>query len=287
MNILLTGHEGYLGSRLLQYFRERGHLVIGFGRIQDINTITRAILEENQIQLVVNCATVANRTDLLYTLGDADERVNVFGTRRLVEALKDTALGLIHISTKDVYGSVYTAKDVTETSTRLIPKFTVDERAAFQPATVYAKTKLMGEFIAESHPKTTIIRLSSGYTSQVHKRGNWILNFCRSAKANEPVQIYGSGKQLRDPLHADDLGSLLLLIEGRGVWGYKLNAGGGIESSYSVLEVLDMIDAQHPRSFLPGNDLGYVTNNALAEKLTGWKPTFSLEVELRILLGQL
>ena len=227
MNILLIGHEGYLGSCLRPYFIEQGHAVVGVGREQDIANVTRSTLEQNQIQLVINCATAADRTGTVYTLGGADERVNVFGTRRLIEAMRDTDIGLIHLSTKDVYGEVYRENDVTETSTRFIPKFAVDEQTPFRPRTVYAKTKLMGEFITESHPKTTIIRLSSGYTDQVHRRGNWILHFCRAAKMGNAVQIHGSGKQLRDPLHARDLGTLLLLIHDKNAWGYKLNAGGG------------------------------------------------------------
>jgi CDP-paratose 2-epimerase len=284
MKILLTGHEGYLGSCLHLNFVKRGHVVIGFGREQDITTIDRSILDENQIELVINCATAADRIGTIYNPGGADERVNVFGTRRLVEALKGTGIGLIHISTKDIYGPVYNQRDVTETSTRLIPAFTIDESQPFRPQTVYAKTKLMGEFITESHPKTTVVRLSSGYTTAVHKKGNWILHFCRAAKNGTPVCIQGTGKQLRDPLHVDDLGALLLLIQERNAWGYKLNAGGGLNLSHSIMEVLDMIDPRHPRTFFPGGDWGYVTDNSFAEKLVGWKPQRSLSAEIHTLI---
>jgi CDP-paratose 2-epimerase len=160
----------------------------------------------------------------------------------------------------------------------------VNESQPFQPRTVYAKTKLMGEFIAESHPKTTIVRLSSGYTSQPHRRGNWILHFCRAAKAGSPVQITGSGKQLRDLLHANDLGRLLLLLQEKSAWGHKLNAGGGIANAFSVVEVLDMIDPSLPRKFVPGGDLGYVTDNSLARQLVGWEPALSFQAELALLL---
>ena len=286
MKILLTGHEGYLGSCLQNYFIQHGHAITGFGRNQDLATITRSHLEENDIQLVVNCATVSNRIENTYNLGGPDERVNVFGIRRLVEVLKDTEIGLIHISTKDIYGEVYGPDDVMETPTRLVPVFTINEETPFRPHTVYAKTKLMAEFIAESHPKTTIIRLSSGYTTHLHKRGNWILHFCRAAKTKSIVRIDGTGKQLRDPLHADDLGALILLIQENNVWGYKLNAGGGLDLSHSILEILDMVDPDLPRSFSPGGDRGYVTDNSLAAQLLKWHPMISLKTELPSLLNQ-
>ncbi len=284
MKILLTGHEGYLGSRLHDYLKGRGHAVIGFGRHQDIGTLTRRTLDQYEIELVINCATTADRTNTLYTLGGADERVNVWGTRQLVQALEGTEIGLIHISTKDVYGEVYTPDQVTETLDRLIPAFTVNEKEPFRPQTVYAKTKLMAEFIAESHPKTTIVRLSSGYISQPHQRGNWILHFCRASKTGSPVQINGSGKQLRDPLHADDLGALLMLLHEKSAWGLKLNAGGGLASAYSILEVLNMLNPQLPRKFCLGGDLGYVSDNTLARKLVGWEPMLSFPTELCTLM---
>jgi CDP-paratose 2-epimerase len=284
MKILLTGHEGYLGSRLHDYLKERGHDVIGFGRRQDMGTITRSTLDQFEIELVINCAAAMDRTNTLYKVGGLDERVNVLGTRQLVQALEGTEIGLIHISTKDVYGEVYAPDQVTETGERLVPAFAVNEAEPFRPRTVYAKTKLMGEFIAESHPKTNIIRLSSGYTSQLHPRGNWILHFCRAAKTGGPIHIHGSGKQLRDLLHADDLGALLMLLHEKNVWGFKLNAGGGMASAYSVLEVLDMIHPNLPRKFCPGGDLGYVTDNALARKLTGWGPVLPFPPELHVLM---
>jgi CDP-paratose 2-epimerase len=269
MRILLTGHEGYLGSRLLEYLRERGHVVMGFGRQQDIGKITRQILDQYRPDLVINCATVANRVDSLYAVGGADEQVNVFGTRQLVQALQGTEIGLIHLSTKDVYGDVYAPENVREIDGRLMPDFTINENQPFRPRTIYAKTKLMGEFVTEAHPKTTIVRLSCGYTSQPHKRGNWILHFCRAAKRGRPVRINGSGKQLRDPLHVDDLGALLLLVQEKGAWNLKLNAGGGMESACSVVEVLDMINPQLPREFGEGGDLGYVTDTSRARDLLG------------------
>ena len=284
MNILLTGHEGYLGSRLHDYLSERGHRVIGFGRREDIATITTAMLEKLQIEVVINCATAANRVDQRYVLGGRDEEVNVSGVRALVQALAETEIGLIHVSTKDIYGDVYARRDVTEIAGRLVPAFAVNESQPFRPSSIYAKTKLMGEFIAEAHAKTTILRLSSGYTSQLHTGGNWILHFCRAAGAGKPVRINGSGMQLRDPVHVDDLGELMLLIVEKAAWGLKLNVGGGMDSAYSILEVLNMIEPDLPKTFTEGGDLGYVTDIELARKSVGWLPKLSFRDELRLLI---
>ena len=284
MKILLLGHEGYLGSRLREYFYEHGHTVVRFGRQQDICTITASTFVEQAVDLAVNCATVANRTDRLYEIDGRDEEVNLFGARQLILALKGTGIGLVHLSTKDVYGEVYAHNQVQEVGSRLVPGFEIDESQPFRPQTIYAKTKLMAEFVVESYAEATTVRLSSGYTSTPHHRGNWILHFCRAAKAGTAVRINGSGKQLRDPLHADDLGALILAIKAKSAWGLKLNAGGGRDSAYSILEVLQMIDPKVNKEFVPGGDLGYVTNNGLAGSVLGWRPKLSFPTELAELI---
>ena len=283
MKILLTGNKGYLGSRLQEYLTARGHAVMGIGRQEDIGKITREMLLEGQIELVVNSATVANRIDRRYAIGGGDEAVNVLGVRNLVYALKSTDIGLIHLSTKDVYGEVYGPDDVREMDGRLMPEFTINERQPFRPGTIYAKTKLMGEFVAESHSKTTILRLSSVYTTYPHTRGNWILHFCRAAKSGSTVWIDGSGKQLRDPLHVDDLGALILQVQAKKAWGLTFNVGGGLKAAYSIIEVLDIINPRLKRETRDGGDHGYVTDIALAKKVCDWEPRFSLPTQLQIL----
>jgi CDP-paratose 2-epimerase len=283
MKILLAGHEGYVGTALQKVFQSQSHEVIGYGRKQDLLSLRPSFLEKNEIGLVVNCATAMDRVGTRYVLGCADEQVNVMGTRNLVDALKDSSIPLVHISTKDVYGSVYSKRDVDEKATRFEPRFEIDDEQPFSPKTVYAKTKLMGEFIAESHPRTNIVRLTSCYTSESHRRGNWVVGFCRSVRDEKKVQISGNGKQLRDLLHANDLGALILKMAESGRWGYSLNAGGGYSNAHSIVEVLDMIDPKAEREFTPGGDYGFVSSNRIAKEVFEWTPKILFQEQVRII----
>lgn len=274
MRILLVGHRGYLGSGLARALGER-HEVIGWGSDDDVTTITPSRLRELAPDAVVNCAVAYDRASSVIEVGSATDRVNVSGARALVEALRHTSVRLVQISSKDVFGPVYGPGDVVERPTRYEPLFAVDERQPFDPRTAYAKSKLIAEFIAESHPLSTTIRLSSILTDLYHPRGAWILQMIRAAVQGEPVTIEGSGKQVRDPLHVDDVAQLIervLGADGATVGRLKLNAGGGSQNLLSVQEVVDLIGTDVRVREAPGGDLGFAFDNGLAERVLGWRP---------------
>jgi len=287
VNLLLTGHEGYVGSRLKTYFESRGHRVVGWGRKEDLMTLDAGVLRGNAIDLVVHNAAAMERTKTGYALGGADERVNVLGTRQLLLALAEVPLPLVHISTKDVYGEVYGPDDIVEEPTRLMPRFPLGDDLPFNPSTVYAQTKLMGEFIAMANPRTNVVRLTTCYTGDVHPRGHWILHFARSSLRGQGVRLTGTGRQIRDPLHADDLGALVLAMAEKNVWGFKMNAGGGLRNAHSIVEILDLIDPKLPREFVPGGDRGFIADNRRARELFGWEPSILVTEEIPRLLERL
>ena len=275
MRILLVGNEGYLGSGLHDSLRER-HEVIGWGREADIATIDAAAIREAAIDAVVNCAAVIDRSLPVLSIDSATYRVNVDGTRALVDALRGTSVRLIQISTREVYGPVYGPGDVVERNGRSEPTFLVDERRPFAPTTAYAKSKLMGEFIAEAHPRNTVIRLSTCYTDHDHIRGGWILEMIRARFRGQPLVVNGTGKQVRDPLHVDDLAGLIELVlasDPDRTCGVQLNAGGGRENVLSVREIVDLIDLDADVHWASGGDHGFVLDISSAEQLVGWRPT--------------
>lgn len=271
MNILLIGHEGYLGSGLFQYFVAR-HRVIGWGRKQDICNLGPAVLSHYQIDVVVNCGAVMDRTGTVYAAGSESERVNVLGLRQLVSALTGRDIPLIHISTKDVFGNVYGPQDVEERADCYLPKFLVDENRSFAPATVYAKTKLMGEFIAEGHARSAVIRLSTCYSDFDHPRGNWLVKMIKADLAGSPIVVTNTGKQFRDMLHVVDLGRLIEQIVAKNIYGIKINAGGGMPNTLSLLQVIQLINPMAKIKFSGKGDYGFAFDNRRAFELAGWQP---------------
>jgi nucleoside-diphosphate-sugar epimerase len=272
VKFLVVGHEGYIGSALCRTLESEGHSVKGWGRNQDLFKLSRSDLDINKIDTVVNCATATYRKEADYEIDGPEEKINVFGVRHLVSILKGTTIGLVHLSTKEVYGNVYNLSDLVEKPYRLMPKFEIDDSQALMPLTCYAKTKLMGEFIANSYPRANVIRISSCYTDFDHKRGNWVVNLFKTVSQGTPPVLTGTGKQVRDPLHVEDLTHLIAsMAEGRS-WGLTMNAGGGLANSISILEYVQLIAPTTQPKFIPNGDLGFIANNRLARDMFKWTP---------------
>ena len=283
MRILLIGHEGYIGSGLYRYLSTR-YQVTCWGKKNDICTLNAPILKELKIKAIINCAAVIDRISMGFVVGSESDRVNVNGMYTLVRALKDQEVKLIHISTKDVFGMAYTSTDVDENADSYKPKFFIDDNHAFSPETTYAKTKLMSEYIAESHPFAVIIRLSCCYTDYYHHRGSWIHNLIKILLQGKPVTVTDEGKQFRAPLNVDDLGGLIDNILVSNAYGVKINADGGINNIYSVLQVIRMI-APNAKINKVGDvlDYGFAFNNRLAGTLFNWKPSILLSDRLPVM----
>ena len=282
MRILLIGHEGYVGAGLFRYLSTH-HQVIGWGRERDICTLNESIIKDLKITAVVNCAAIVDRVSNEFTIDSESDRVNVGGMRTLVSALKGQDIKLIQISTKDVFGKVYSRTDVEEEQYCYKPKFLVDDSQPFAPETIYAKTKLMSEFIVESHPQTVVIRLSSCYTDFDHHRGNWVVSIMKTLLQEKPVTVTKTGKQFRDLLNADDLGRLIDHVLESEHYGVKINAGGGSDNIFSILQVIRMIAPDAKIIETDGGDYGFAFNNRLAAELFDWKPQISFASRLPVI----
>jgi len=277
--ILLLGHKGFVGTGLKEYFQGRWE-VIGWGREENLFSLTKEKLEGMEIDLLVNCAVVMERDEKEFAAGSPSDEVNVRGARHLAEVLKGLEIGWIQISTKDVFGNVYKREDVEERSTGFYPKFLVDDSQPFNPETVYGKSKLMAEIISASHPKSSVIRLSSIYIEHDHPKANWIIRLVKAIQKGETVTLNNGGKQFRDPMHVEDLGKLIENIVAKGIWGVKMNAGGGKENIVSVLEVVKLINPKAKMKIAPGNDFGFAFNNRIVASVCGWAPAIRLRDRL-------
>ena len=99
----------------------------------------------------------------------------------------------------------------------------------------------------------------------------------------------GTGKQVRDILHVDDLFLLLdyQLHHMDELNGKTFNVGGGLESSLSLKELTALcqqvtgntIDISEVKDNRQADIRIYVTDNTQVTKITGWKPTI-LPVEI-------
>jgi len=283
MNILLIGHEGYLGHGLLTYLSKK-HKVIGWDKKENIFNLDASILAKENIELVINLSVMADRGSKPYQIDTPTENVNVMGAYHLARILKGSDITWIQFSTREVLGPVYGPEDVFNTPAGLRPKFLVDETQPYAPINFYGKSKIMAEFISESHPNSAVIRLTTGYTDFNHHGANWVLGLIRSIVKGDPVSLTRGGEQFRDPLHTDDLGSLIELIHQNKAFGEKYHAGGGEENLISLKEFVLIANPQIKINSVEGGDWGFAFNNQKANILTGWNPKKSIRESIPLIV---
>jgi CDP-paratose 2-epimerase len=130
---------------------------------------------------------------------------------------------------------------------------------------------------------TSVFRMSCIYGP--HQCGNedqgWVAHFALRALSDEPITLYGDGRQVRDLLFVEDLVDALLLARDRmeTIAGRAFNIGGGPDRAVSLLDVLDHIGrlrgAAPDVRFGPwrtGDQRYYVTDTRRFAALTGWRP---------------
>ena len=136
--------------------------------------------------------------------------------------------------------------------------------------------------------KTVVFRHSSMYGGRqfaTYDQG-WVGWFCQKALEaaqgqTEPFTISGSGKQVRDVLHGEDMKRLYLaaLNHIEAARGQAFNIGGAADNSLSLLELLQMLEeiTGAPLAYdrLPVRESDqrvFIADIAKARRLLGWEP---------------
>jgi CDP-paratose 2-epimerase len=108
----------------------------------------------------------------------------------------------------------------------------------------------------------------------------------KKGQLKEPFTISGSGKQVRDVLHAEDMKILYFsaLSSSQATGGTVLNIGGGAANSLSLLELFSMLEGilniNLSYSRLPARESDqkvFVADIKKAKKLLNWQPKISTE----------
>lgn len=282
IKILLIGHEGYLGKGLHSYLNRRNQ-VIGWDVKEDLFNLDATFLAREGIEMIINLSVVADRKSWNFQAGEPTDRINVLGARHLAKILKGSKIFWIQMSTREVLGAAYTLNDVIETEAGYRPKFLVSEETPYAPPNFYGKSKVMAEFISESHPYSNVIRLTTCYTDYDHPAGNWVVSLIRAAVQGKPVSLTQGGLQFRDPLHVDDLGRLMELLYEKRVCSQKIHAGGGDQNLISLLEFVRIANPKVEVHKAPGGDYGYAFDIAKAVKLTGWVPQILIRDKIHVI----
>lgn len=316
--VLITGGAGFVGTNLADRLartgtpvtvldslnragvednlrwlkRKHGSLVnVEIGDVRDVFAVRRALGSCDRVFHLA--AQVAVTTSLDLPREDLD--VNVQGTINVLEEARrlDTPPALVFTSTNKVYGRVddveLRASDVRyEPVDELVRSRGISERHQLDFCSPYGCSKGAADQYVLDYAKsfglrTCVFRMSCIYGP--HQRGTedqgWVAHFLRSTLRDDPITVFGDGRQVRDLLYVEDLVDALLAASSNddALIGSAFNIGGGVENSVSVLEVIGMISELTGRApeivwenWRVADQRYYTSDTSAFRKLTGWTP---------------
>jgi len=284
MKLLITGGCGFLGSNLamdafsrddevmvfdslyrsgsrenLNWLQSQGVIKFNHGDIRNQNDIVMVIKSFKPDVVFHLAGQVAMTTSIANPRMDFE--VNAMGTLNLLEAVRlhTPESTVIYSSTNKVYGDleqyIYSETDMRY---ECIDKPTgFDEATPLEFHSPYGCSKGAADQYVLDYArifglKTVVFRHSSMYGGRqfaTYDQG-WVGWFCQKAVETKvgtlkaPFTISGSGKQVRDVLHADDM-KLLYSAAVKNIEkakGQAFNVGGGIANSLSLLELFALLE---------------------------------------------
>jgi UDP-glucose 4-epimerase len=170
----------------------------------------------------------------------------------------------------------------------------VNEEAPTNPKGIYEISNLTAEKIIKVYNdvhgiKSVLLRLSNIYgprSQMLHSRFgvcNW---FVRLAMDEQPIQVFGDGSILRDFCYVDDtVDAILRTAVNKEAYGEIFNVGSDIPVTFlELVKTMISVAKQGSWNFAefsaerkaqePGD---FYSDVSKIERITGWKPTTSLE----------
>jgi dTDP-glucose 4,6-dehydratase len=228
-----------------------------------------ALMTEHQFYAVINFAaeshvdrSINDPLNFIHT--------NVIGTSVLLEcARRHGVQRFVQISTDEVYGSLGAAGRFTEQS-------------PLDPSSPYSASKASADLLALASHKTysqdvLVTRCSNNYGPYQFPEKLIPLMIIKALR-DEPLPVYGDGKNVRDWIHVDDhcAGIVASLFEGKAGTVYNFGGNSEMVNLDLVRMILDRLGKPHGLiSFVPdrlGHDRRYAINSAFARSELNWKP---------------
>ena len=296
MRVLVTGGAGFIGSHFVRHLLEAypAYEVINLDKLTyagnlanltDLAGLPRYRFVHGDIcdarlvrEVMAGCDAVVNfaaESHVDRSIQDAGDfvRTDVFGAWVLLEAARTHGVArYVQVSTDEVYGS--------------IPTGAFRETDALKPSSPYAASKAGGDHMVLAYWTTHQLPVSITRASNTFGPNQYpekvIPLFVTNAIDDQPLPLYGDGRQVRDWLYVLDHCAALDLVLHKGQPGEVYNVGGGhelqnVELTRRILALLGKPETLiRPVADRPGHDRRYAVDTAKLRAL-GWAPMFAFD----------
>jgi len=301
---LITGGAGFIGSHLCDAFLAEGKQVtildnlstgsknnidhlkdkisVIHGDIRDLKLVDSLVKSSD---LVMHMAASLGVNNILNNTVESIS-VNFHGSEVVLNSALKFDKRIFIASTSEIYGK-NPNQPLSETADRVVGnpqkiRWTYSDAKALEEAMAYSL------YLTKNLRVTTLRFFNTVGPRQTGKYGMVLPRFVRAAKNNEPLYIYGNGKQSRVFCHVkDSVSAVIKLTKLDNSIGEVFNIGGLEEISILDLarQVIKLTRSKSSLNFVPYSDAyskGYedmerrVPDITKIRNFTGWEPRNSL-----------
>ena len=298
MTVLVTGGAGFIGANFIFYMLDRrpedrvvcldkltyagnpdtltpamDHPRFRFvrGDICDRAAVS-ALFEEERPDFVVNFAAESH-VDRSIEDPEVFLRTNILGTASLMDACRKYGVERFHqVSTDEVYGDLPLDR----------PDLLFTEETPLHTSSPYSSSKAAADLLVLSYHRTyglpvTVSRCSNNYGPYQFPE-KLIPLMISSALRDQPLPVYGQGRNVRDWLYVEDHCKAIDLILRQGRTGEVYNVGGHNEMRNIDIVRLICRELGKPESLITyvedrkGHDLRYAVDPEKIRRELGWAP---------------
>jgi dTDP-glucose 4,6-dehydratase len=304
LRVAILGGAGFMGGNFVRYLvRNLGDALILVydkltyaGRIENLHDVNESnrlrfvkgdicneellkhVLREFQPDIVINFAaethvdrSINNPAPFLQT--------NVLGVFVVLEVLRKLDVGIVHISSDEVYGDLHGVNGKA------------DETWPLNPSNPYSASKASGDMLIKAYGRTyglkyIIVRPSNNYGPYQHPE-KLIPRTVIRLLLGKPATIYGDGSQVRDWLYVEDFCKALhtIIAKGSSYEIYNVCPNQFASVREIVEKVVKIMNKDRTRDIIfirgrPGEDRRYAMECNKVREL-GWRPETTLEQGLR------
>ena len=289
--LLITGGAGFIGSNFVRYMvnkypddkivvldaltyagnrdnledlENKSNYQFYHGDICDKDLVDKLAAD---VDIIINFAAETHVDRSIVEAGSFIQ-TDVVGTYTLLEAAKKYKLETyIQISTDEVYGSIESGSFF--------------EHSPIQPNSPYSASKAGGDLLVRAYHKTyglpTLITRSSNNFGPYQYPEKLIPLFITNAIDDNPLPLYGDGKNVRDWLYVIDNCEAIDIVLQKGEAGEVYNIGGGNELENIQITEMILEKLGKPKSLIKkvadrlGHDRRYSVDIEKISQL-GWSP---------------
>lgn len=305
MKYLITGGAGFLGSHLANKLILRGDQIVildnlSTGNAENLIKIKSKIdfehgdiLDKSLVNdLVTECDYVIHLAAALGVFNIVNKpleslKTNLQGTEVVLNVTNEYQKPILIASTSEIYGK-----------NNKIPLNELDDRILGHPLKSrwsYSEAKAVDESLAyfyflENKLPVRIIRFFNTVgPRQVGNYGMVLPRFVKAALNNEPLQVYGSGEQIRCFCHVDDaVRALILVMDSDKAIGEVFNVGNNqqisiMELAKKVIEITGSSSTIEKIAYEKAYPEGFedmqrrVPDVSKIKQVLGWSPEIGLD----------